>query len=482
MIRRILAFLVASAAVAAGLIYAPSFSFNVGTEVALHEVTVKARDLTLVCPGPAFRSGGASGTSLGEPVQTGSAEVQGAWSSESGATLSGAGFGGSEVNYGPGSLNFSISAPQSFKVTEPAATNTQGSSLLNVIQLDSVATDRMKGLLGSTCQRPQSEFWIVGGDTTTGREAILVLENPSSIDATVELELVASNGVLSIPGLTGISVPSRKAVAIPLNGLSAKNATFSVHVKARGGAIAGWIQQKTVRGTVAAGADLISPTAAAAKTLVIPGFFVRGAKDAAKLQSGDGDYADLTNIVRVTNPGNAQATLVIQVIGATSKTFGTVIQAKVPANTTVDLEVPGLADGDYSIFIDSSKPVLAAAKLNRTSTSSKQLTDFAWLVATEPAAGNRTFVAPKVGISKLSIANAGAEAATFTLTSGNSTQQHTIKPGATQTFLIEPGSTVRFAGESPVAASVVVDVDFAVAVLPMIEQRNLGGQVGVLVR
>ena len=482
MIRRILVFMLATAAVAAGLVYSPTFSARVGQEVALHQVTVKARDLQLVCPGPAYRSGGKTGTSLGDPVQTGSAEIQGSWSADGGATLTGSGFGDSNVTYTPGDLNFSISKPFSFEVTEPAGSNTQGSALLNVIQLDAVATDRMRGLLGATCQRPQSEFWIVGGDTTTGREAILILDNPSAIDSTVELEMVASNGVLSIPGLTGISVPSRKSVAIPLNALTAKNSTFSVHVRARGGAVAGWIQQKTVRGTVAAGADLIAPTGPANKSLAIPGFFVRGAKDAAKLQSGGGDYADLTNLVRVTNPGSSQATLVIQVIGATAKTFGTVIQAKVPAKSTVDLEVPGLADGDYSIFIDSNKPVLAAAKLNRTSTTSKQITDFAWLVAAEPAAGERTFIAPKVGISKLSVANSGTADATFTLSAGGASKAHTIKAGATQTFLIEPGAKLRFAGELAVAASVVVDVDYAVAVVPMLEQRNLGGEVGVLVR
>ena len=66
MIRRILVFLLATAAVAAGLVYSPTFSARIGQEVALHQVTVKARDLQLVCPGPAYRSGGTTGTSLGE--------------------------------------------------------------------------------------------------------------------------------------------------------------------------------------------------------------------------------------------------------------------------------------------------------------------------------------------------------------------------------------------------------------------------------
>ena len=482
MIRRILTFIVAGLLVAAGLVYAPEFGFSVGQPIELHKVTVQARDLTLVCPGPAYRSGGKSGTSLGAPVQTGSAEVQGAWSANTGGQLTASRFGSGVESIDAGPINFSIEQPTSFTVSEPDGSNAQGSSLLNIVQLDSVATDRMRGLLGATCQRPRSEFWIVGGDTTTGREAILVLDNPSEIDATVELELVASSGVLSVPGLTGISVPSGKSIALPLNALTAKNPTFSVHVKARGGAVAGWIQQKTVRGTVAGGADLIAPTASAAKNLVIPGFFVRGAKDAAKLQTSNQDFADLTDLVRITNPSKSEASVVVQVIGATASTFGTVVQAKVAANSTIDLPISGLSDGDYAIFIQSSRDVLAAAKLNRTGLASKQITDFAWLPAVDSSGGERTFVVPKVGISKLALANGTKQSVSFTITLAGATTSHTLKTGSTSTFLVEPGSTVRLAADGQLTASVVVDVDFAVAVLPMLEQRNLGGEVGVLVR
>jgi hypothetical protein len=213
------------------------------------------------------------------------------------------------------------------------------------------------------------------------------LANAANIDALVELELLGSGGLENSPGLSGISVAAQSTLVIPVSSFSAKNSTFSIHVKSRGAAISGWIQQKTLRGLTAAGADLISPTATASKSLVIPGFFVRGVKAAAKLQAAE-DYSDLSNLVRLTNPGNTQATALIQVIGATSKTFGTVLQAQVPAHTTVDLVVEGLADGDYSIFIEADKPLLASARLNRTSLTAKQKTDFAWIPAVEPAAGN----------------------------------------------------------------------------------------------
>jgi len=482
MIRKILVLLLAAGLIAAGVLYAPSISLQVGQPVALHQLTVKARDLSLVCPGPAFYSGGATGTSIGKPKQTGTAELQAAWSSASGRTLNGAPLGSASQDIQDRFLSFSTSSPYVLTVSDPAGQATQGSSLLTGVQLDSVSSPQLGGLLGSACQRPQSEFWIVGGDTTTGREALLILANSANIDATVELDLIGLGGALSAPGLTGISVAAHKVVVIPIASLSPKNATFSVHVKSRGAALAGWIQQKTIRGLTAAGADLIAPTASDAKSLVLPGFFVRGTKDAAKLQASSQEFDDITNIVRITNPGSTSTTAVVQVIGANAKTFGTVLQANIAAHSTADVEVAGLADGDYSIFISSASPLLAAAKLNRTSLSAKQKTDFAWLPAVSADAGARTVVTPKAGISKLSIANSSKQTAEVVLRGGGLNKTVQIKAGATQTFAVNASAIVQLDSSQPVGVSLVVDVDYTIAVLPMLEQRNLGGQVGVLVR
>ena len=482
MIRKILVLILTTGLLAAGLVYSPVLSFQVGDPVALHQVTVKARDLSLVCPGPAFYSGGSTGTSIGKPKQEGTAELQAVWDAAAGRTLSGASLNSTPQGIQDKFLSFSTSSPYILTVSDPAGESTQGSNLLTGVQLDSVSSPHLNGLLGSVCQRPQSEFWIVGGDTTTGREALLILANPASIDATVELDLIGAGGALKAPGLSGISLAAHQVVVIPVSSLSPKNSTFSVHVKTRGAALAGWMQQKTVRGLTAAGADLIAPTGSAAKNLVIPGFFVRGSKDADKLQAMGQQFSDLTNFVRITNPTATEATAVIQVIGATAKTFGTVLQAKLAANSTADIEVTGLADGDYSVFVSSPAAILASAKLNRTSLSAKQKTDFAWLPAVDAQSGSRTFVVPKAGISKLSIANPSKQSADLVLRGGGLSKTVQIKAGATLTFPVNASSVIRLDSSQKVSASIVVDVDFTVAVLPMLEQRNLGGQVGVLVR
>ncbi len=481
MIGRILALLASASLLGAGIVFAPAMLFEVGSPVQLHQLNVKARDLSLVCPGPAFFSGGESGTSLGKPKAMGTAEIQATRSATANSSLFGAPLTATPGTITERFLSFSTSTPYVLTVSDPLGEATQGSNLLSAVQLDAVTSPRMNGLLGSTCQRPQSEFWIVGGDTTIGREALIILVNASNIDASVEMELLGLGGLENSPGLSGISVAAQSTVVIPVSSFSAKNATFSVHIKSQGAALAGWIQQKTVRGLIAAGADLIAPTVSASKSLVIPGFFVRGEKAAAKLKA-DGDFSDLTNLVRLTNPGDGATTALVQVVGATSKTFGTVLQAAVPAHSTVDLVVEGLADGDYSIFVEGEKPLLASARLNRTSLTAKQKTDFAWLPAVDAAAGSRTAVVPKVGVSKLSIANSSKRSAKVTLVGGGLNKRVQIKPGATLTFAVDPAAVVRLDASEPIAVSLVVDVDFTLAVMAVLEQRNLGGQVGVLVR
>ena len=76
----------------------------------------------------------------------------------------------------------------------------------------------------------------------------------------------------------------------------------------------------------------------------------------------------------------------------------------------------------------------------------------------------------------------GAERVELALTGGGLNQRLELSPGATRTFTANASSIVRLSASGLVATSLVVDVDYAIAVLTMQEQRNLGGRVGVLVR
>ncbi|MEN9956561.1 MAG: hypothetical protein RIR46_169 [Actinomycetota bacterium] len=483
MIRRILAFIGVLSLLAAGVWASPLTlpKFYVGELVDSNQIDVKPRDLSLVCPGPVVRAGGASGTELGVLDRVGLAKVQGRFGSQV-DSISGRQIGSESANLNGPSVAFDSSKPYVFEAADESGEIAQGSAMSTASQTQLVSNARIRGLVGAACQKPSSEFWLIGGDTTTGRESLLLLTNPSKVDATVNLQLLSTEGELKISGLTAISVPHEDTVIIPISALAPKLSTFAVHVQSTGGALAGWLQQKAVRGTSAAGVDFIAPVADASKSLVIPGFLVRGVKDAAALKKADPDFADLTNVLRVTNPGNEPAEITAQVTGSDSKTFGTVLQATVAPRSTVDLEIKGLADGDYAIFIESSVKILAAAKLNRTNKTAAVVTDFTWLPSVDPKAGPRVITVPAAGISKLAIANPTDETIEYSVNGGGLAANLKLAPGALVSLLVTSGAVSITASEPGLAATLIVDVDATIAAIPMVEYQNLGGLISVIIR
>ena len=483
MIRRILAFVGVLSLLAAG-VWASTLTLPnlyVGGLVDSNQIDVKPRDLSLVCPGPVVRAGGASGTELGVLDRVGLAKILGRFGSQV-DSIAGRKVGSEAVNLDGPSVGFDTSKPYVFVAADESGEIAQGSAMATASQLQLVSNARIKGLVGAACQKPSSEFWLVGGDTTTGRESLLLLTNPSKVDATVNLQVLSTEGELKISGLSAISVPHEDTVIIPISALAPKLSTFAVHVQSTGGALAGWLQQKAVRGTSAAGVDFIAPAADASKNLVIPGFLVRGVKDAAALKKANPNFADLTNVLRVTNPGNEPAEITAQVTGSDSKTFGTVLQATVAPRSTIDLEIKGLADGDYAIFIESSAKILAAAKLNRTNKTASVITDFVWLPSVAPKAGSRVINVPAAGISKLAIVNPTDKTVEYSINGGGLAANLELAPGSLVSLLVTGGVVNITASEPGLAATLIVDVDATIAAIPMVEYQNLGGLISVVIR
>ena len=483
MIRRILALLGVLSLLAAG-VWASTLSLPklyVGGLVDSNQIEVKPRDLGLVCPGPVVRAGGASGTELGVLDRVGLAKVQARFGA-SVDSISGRQIGAESEKLTGLGVGFDTSKPYVFVAADESGELAQGSAMATASQLQLVNNARIKGLVGAACQKPSSEFWLVGGDTTTGRESLLLLTNPSKVDSTVNLQVLSTEGELKISGLTAISVPHEDTVIIPISALAPKLSTFAVHVQSTGGALAGWLQQKAVRGTSAAGVDFIAPVADASKNLVIPGFLVRGVKDAAALKKANPDFADLTNVLRVTNPGDEPAEITAQVTGSDSKTFGTVLQATIAPRSTVDLDIKGLADGDYAIFIESSAKIMAAAKLNRTNKTASVVTDFVWLPSVSAEAGSRVINVPTAGISKLAIANPTEKTVEYSIIGGGLAANLKLAPGALVSLLVTGGAVSITASEPGLAATLIVDVDATIAAIPMVEYRNLGGMISVVIR
>ena len=446
MIKKLLIFIFVLAALISGTLAAPSLSLQIGTVPTPAALEVKARDLSLVCPGALFKAGGAQGTTLGNFEHVGLVSYASQFNSTNGATL----------NSGDGV--FTVSAAESAK--ENGVPN-QGSELLNASQYQNAAGATLRGLAATNCQLPSNDIFLLGGATTTGREALLILRNTAQVDSTVSLEIFSEAGSVDAPGLNGIAVVSGKSTVVPLSGMVPKTKSFGVRVKATGGAVAAWIQQRTVRGLSAGGVDYVSPSPEAAKQQVIPGVFIRGTAQVSKLRAASADFEDLLPVLRVYVPGSSNATVTVQVVGATPATFGTVVRSTVNAGSVSDIEITGLKDGNYVALVSSDVPVHSAFRLSRVTATSAP--DFTWIPAAQKFTGKRKLTVPNIGISKFCIYNE--------------------KTGVIEVIEVTPGSTYSFSGsEQPIYANLITDVDGTVANLSVLDQKNAGGKVSVNVR
>ena len=197
MIRRVLALLLVlglgCGAGFAAVNFGSLFEVRVGQQPKPIIATVRARDLALLCPGGFYRTGGASGTKVGSFDQLPSASLGGSWLGSPNSVLGSSELGGRQLK-SPGTgkreiLRQSILKPLLLKLSDPAGKLAQGSALMNAQQLQLVQTDRASGLAASACQRPSNDIWLLGGDTSTGRETLLVIDNPSAVDASVDMQL-----------------------------------------------------------------------------------------------------------------------------------------------------------------------------------------------------------------------------------------------------------------------------------------------------
>jgi len=475
---------------AAGLVFgsttqwAKDFKLSLGDVPVSAEVSVKARDLTLVCPGALQSSGGKSGAKLGAFSPLDSALLSASYGGNSPASLqvlelpTESGEAGAKSSAIPAR----ISAPTAFTVVDPTGAFEQGSKLLTANQIQRGSIDSLAGLAGAACQKPSAEQWLIGGSTITGRESLLILSNPSKVSAIVDLQLFSEAGAMDGPGLTGISVAAGKTELIQLASLAPKTTSFAIHLNARGGAIASWLQQKTQRGLSAEGVDFVSPTPGFGEQQIVPGILVRGAKVASKLIAQNGDYSDLRPTLRVFVPGEKSATFTAQIMSSDQKTFGTVIQQTVAAGRVAEFALDDLADGDYVAFITADQPIGASVRLSRTAATNQPITDYAWLTSAQVVSGVQALVVPSAGISKLSIANAQPGSVEVRVGFGSTSAVLTLREGASKVIELPAGSPVQLESNGKIAATMIVDVAGTVTSVPLLNQQNQPEKVLVSVR
>jgi hypothetical protein len=449
MFRRILALLVIASVGALSVVYVNFPDLRIGETAEPLTVDVSAKQPELICPGPVLVNGGASGVTLGKFTPSGSAAIQ---------------------SYDGGQASALVATAM-----QSILGKTSGSRNFNAIQSQSANLSQAFGLSAANCEAGSNEAWLVAGDNSIGREALLVLANPGKVDATVSLDIIGPSGLVEGTGLSGISVPAKQSTSLPIASFAPKTATFAIKISVRGSLLGIWLQQKTVRGLTPGGLDLVGQLGEPAKVVDIPGFYLRNSAKLESLAASDENLADLRPMLRVVAPGDKPANFIAQVQGADGTNFGTVIQGTVPAGTTKDFELTDLSDGNYSIHLESDEPILAAARFSRVSGSNQ---DFAWAVAVSPTKLKAGFSTVGNAISKLSIVNSNDKPAKVQI----SGQTYSIPANSNSSITLSGGRAYFISSDIEVSVSQVIDISGGVAVVPVLDYASVGGKLKVSVR
>jgi hypothetical protein len=89
-----------------------------------------------------------------------------------------------------------------------------------------------------------------------------------------------------------------------------------------------------------------------------------------------------------------------------------------------------------------------------------------------------------VVISKLSIANPSARLARVSISNLSAGTKSTILVPrlSSSTVAVAPGALISVDSESPVATTLISDFDWLLAVIGLVDYKNVGGSLSVLVR
>ena len=304
----------------------------------------------------------------------------------------------------------------------------------------------LRGLTAAPCTQPSAMSWIVGGSIAAGSSAELRLVNPGVTPATAKVTLYGSIGRLSLPSNGEITVPAGGSSSLALETKGSQDPRIAVSVEADGGSVVPTLVTESLDGETPAGTDVITPGAAPATDLVIPG--VKIVEPAAQGEVADAktgaDSSD-TPAVRIINPGAAPATVSVTMLGKDgARPLSGAQSVTIDAGSVFDIQLAGVPAGTYGVQVTSNTPVGAAARMVRSGgeypARSKALVhDQAWAQAALPGAADSGLLAvPRAASlsSAVTVANSG-ETTSVTLSSLDGSWKQDVKVAKGSSSVVE---------------------------------------------
>ncbi|WP_460435336.1 DUF5719 family protein, partial [Angustibacter speluncae] len=210
----------------------------------------------------------------------------------------------------------------------------------------------LAGLAASSCGFPAESSVLVGGGVEAGRSGRVVLSNPGTTTASVDLVLLTPSGPVSPPAAQDLAVPGGTSRDVLLEGLVEPTPALAVGVTARGGAVVAHLVDTRIAGVRAQGVEQVTATQPAT-ALTLPGLL---------------PGPTTTAVLRLANPGSTPAAVGWQLTGpdgAVAQQGETVVT--VPAGSVAEVpleELTGPAAAEaLAVQVTSDQPVAATVQV-----------------------------------------------------------------------------------------------------------------------
>lgn len=317
-------------------------------------------------------------------------------------------------------------------------------------QAQTASSETIGGLAVAACAEATGDSWLVGGSTDLGHTSLVLLGNPSSVAATVNLTVYGETGPVDAPGSTGILVQPGSQRVVSLAGLAPNVNSPVVRVQSRGGEVAAALEESVVHGIETAGAELVGATNAPADEQVIPGIVVP--RPAAPSDATGEPPAPAAEVeapsARVLALGDKPATVQVGLINEDGASTGTSLQIQLQPGLSTKVPLEGLAPGRYTMRLTADQPIVAAA---RTTTAS----DFAWFTASAAQQGDFLAAIADGPAPELHLFNTGeADAKPVVTADGQAPTPLTVPAGQAAVVPVPPGSVVTVTGGAHLVSSV----------------------------
>lgn len=292
-----------------------------------------------------------------------------------------------------------------------------------VQQTTTVSVGAGRGLHGTACSAPDTDFWFAGSSTAEDRQDYVHLTNPDDTAAVVDLELYGKEGAIKSESGEGLTVPPHATVPVLLSTLTTEAAAnVTVHAVVRAGRVAAQMQAVDQK----LGGDWLPPAAVPRPRVVLPGI-----------------PADATSVrLAVHAPGDHDADLQVRLATPSGKITPAGYETlHVKAGMTSAVDLKDLTQGEAGSLVLSPSdsggetPVVAAVRVTRGEGSEKET---AFIPSTSAVEKRATAADNQAKGSTLSLVAPGAAAKVRVTASAGSeggspvSRTYTVKAGTTR--------------------------------------------------